>query len=179
MQFEIQWQRIIALNATGKENRMQKLQEEQGELAGALLMSHRQPLMSECVDVLLMLLSIYGDHAPNDPAIADNVGESLTRAIRNFSEMQNIPFSVAETHLVLCQRIGKLAELNQKIDGVASSSYKLAEGTSIDQLEAVRLRELMWAMNLTCALIASTEFSQVCVQAEYNTKMDKWERVSK
>ena len=178
MQFEIQWQRIIALNATGKENRMQKLQEEQGELAGALNCGRRQAIMSEGIDVLLMLLSIYGDHHKEDTDIA-RLGELASSIIKAFNKCSDSHYSIVRQYLIVAEQIGVIAELNQKIDGVASSTYKLDSADTTDLLENQRTSVLAQAMNSVIGLIASTEFSQDEIQAEYNMKMDKWENVSK
>lgn len=86
--------------------------------------------------------------------------------------------NVVSRYLELAACIGRVAEVNQKIDGVASSSYKLKEDETPGNLERLRLALVFSAMQHVLHILAFTEISVADIQAEYDRKMDKWERVS-
>lgn len=179
MEFHLQWPRIIQLNSTGRSNRMQKLQEEQGELAGAIQDGRRREIMSESIDVWLMLLSIYADHDPGAPGFGSTVASHFDIAITNYEKHgAAVGDNVVSRYLELSACIGRVAEVNQKIDGVASSSYKLKENETPGNLERLRLALVFSAIQHILHILTFIEISVADIQAEYDRKMDKWERVS-
>lgn len=174
---DVQFATVVKLNQLGTPgiSRMVKLQEEQGELAGAIdEVASIAETVSEAVDVLLMLLSIYADFRPD--ASDSEVAHLVSAAQPADTSVPRCDWDVEELYIKLCVQLGKLAESYQIHVGVKSSTYKqLGETTPVSILPvAVNL-----VMRLAVKMLVHNGQPLSQLQTTYNDKMSKWERVSK
>lgn len=179
--FVANFKRVVELNALGgHSNRMQKLQEEQGELAKAITDGNADDVTSEAVDVLLMLLSIFEDAVPGQAEHMDVWCDTFFGLAQGQREAIGFDEAIITRHYMrLCALIGQVAEANQRLDGIASSGYKNDGGFDPITTAAYRREDLQRAMCNVFDILARTGKSEADIQTVYDEKMNKWERVSK
>ena len=178
--FTVNFARVKQLNELGgKDNRMQKLQEEQGELAQAILDCNPDDVVAEGVDVLLMLLSILADVAPTVSHVDQWADAGMEMAYMVHPSIQYNSEPIQTHYLRTCSLIGRVAEANQRLDGIASSNYKNDGGFDAYTTAAYRTEDLQRAMCNIFDIFMYTGVHIDEIQKVYNEKMDKWERVSK
>lgn len=184
----IQWDRVLKLNAIGKDNRLRKLQEEQGELAGALLAIKRdgaepgnmRHLAEEGVDVLLMALSIIGDVTDQNPTIiVDQLFSTSSLVGERLKQSEDDRLDVA-TSLVLrvSELAGRLAEAEQRLSGEPSSAYKNDGGFDLITTTMLRVEDLLRLIVVSIDVMFCALPELIDLQTIFDMKMDKWERVT-
>lgn len=156
-------------------NRMIHLQEEQGELAQALSQQDQTDTILEAIDVLLMLLSIYADHVPQDDDLEQYSMEFHKTEQRNvFGDNRGKSMfpQIIEHYLTLCWNISCVANLTQQLQGVASSQYKV--DSDLEPIDYYLIEAIQYTFRILAVACSDTDM----LQEMYDAKMDKWEKVS-
>lgn len=204
--FNPNFAKVRELNALGgQDNRMRKLQEEVGELGGALLAvsdaacpdvqhvsqqyissTDRNNIASEAIDVLLMALSIIADE-PIEESQIDHMNWQVGAALHT-SQVAWADILKGSNRLMVAwhrqrhynrigQLCGQIAEADQLLDGTDSSQYK-AKG-QFDRITTAknRMEDLNRLVYNAIDMMISTELSVHSLQNLYDQKMAKWEKV--
>lgn len=146
--------------------RMNKLSEEQGELAEAILEHSSEHTLEEGIDTLLVAFSIYLD-LKGSFSSAETL---MTKAVEDGSCQQSSGEDMLRQYALLSQHIGKLAELVQKFNSVPTSLYK-GKTTKEDLIEQVKM-----IMSISAFLVGMCSNDYSLINTIIFNKNAKWQK---